>query len=243
MCIASQYPYFDYFEAILQDLYTKLNEKDGLKNTIEAYIYRIVFHINTPREDKTVINYNSIMISLPKLEELPYACQSFFNILFQNMDIETIIKTFTHLLFEEKIIVVMENVEDLLPVCSALHSLIYPFEYCTFAPYLINDGEEEDINSLQQVSQPFTYFMGVAAKDYELVKRNLEQDEYPSPLLVDLRRDRPSKDKDIFIRVDKSSYTFISDGMSKQLSGKKKEEMLPSTLHSNLKSKIKSAIE
>ena len=57
--------------------------------------------------------------------------------------------------------------------------------------------------------------MGVAAKDYELVKRNLEQDEYPSPLLVDLRRDRPSKDRDIFVRVDKSSYTFISDGMSK----------------------------
>lgn len=68
------------------------------------------------------------------------------------MNIETIIKAFTHLLFEEKIIIVMENEENLLPVCSALHSLIYPFEYCTFAPFLINDGEEDDINSLQQVS-------------------------------------------------------------------------------------------
>lgn len=74
-----------------------------------------------------------------------------------------------------------------MPVCMALHSLIYPFEYCTFAPFLINDGEEEDINSLQQVSQPFTYFMGIAGSDYELVEKNILYDEYPSPVIIDLR--------------------------------------------------------
>ena len=108
-----------------------------------------MFHIETPLKDKTRTWYNGIPISQPTVEELPYACNSFYNILFQNMDIETIIKTFTHLLFEEKIIVAMENEENLLPVCMALHSLIYPFEYCTFAPFLINDGEDDDINSLQ----------------------------------------------------------------------------------------------
>ena len=156
------------------------------------------------------------------------------------MDIDTVIKSFTHLLFEEKIIVAMENEEDLLPVCSALHSLIYPFEYCTFAPFLINDGEEEDINSLQQVSQPFTYFMGIAGSDFELVKTNLEEDEYPSPLLVDLRSKTESNK--MFIRVDKSSTIYISDGMSRTLNSKKKEEMLPTILHNQLRNKIKEAI-
>lgn len=63
LCIASQYPFFDYFEAILQDLYAMLNDKDGLKNTIEAYVYRIVFQIDTPPKDKTVMIYNDIRIS------------------------------------------------------------------------------------------------------------------------------------------------------------------------------------
>ena len=125
-----------------------MNDKEGLKNTLEAHIYRIVFQIDTPLKDKTKTYYNGIPICQPTVEELPYVCDSFYNILFDRMEIDTIIKSFTNLLFEEKIIVAMDQEADLLPVCMALHSLIYPFEYCTFAPFLINDGEEEDINSL-----------------------------------------------------------------------------------------------
>ena len=63
LCIASQYPFFDYFEDILKDLYQRLNDPEGLKNTLEAYIYRIVFHIETPLKDKTKTWYNGIAIS------------------------------------------------------------------------------------------------------------------------------------------------------------------------------------
>ena len=38
-----KHPFFDYFEHILADLYNRLINKEGLKNTLEAHIYRIVF--------------------------------------------------------------------------------------------------------------------------------------------------------------------------------------------------------
>ena len=58
------------------------------------------------------------------------------------MEVDTIIRVFTELLFEEKILIVMDNTEDLLPICMALHSLIYPLQYCTVVPYLVYDGKE-----------------------------------------------------------------------------------------------------
>jgi|LakMenEpi03Oct11_1017367.scaffolds.fasta_scaffold02094_2 hypothetical protein len=42
----------------------------------------------------------------------------------------------------------MDKKEDLLPVSNALRNLIYPFELTIYIPYLANDGEEEDVNSL-----------------------------------------------------------------------------------------------
>ena len=43
LCLTSKYPFFDYFEHILSDLHNRLTNKEGLKNTLEAHIYRIVF--------------------------------------------------------------------------------------------------------------------------------------------------------------------------------------------------------
>ena len=142
LCIASKYPFFDYFEHILADLYSRLTNKEGLKNTLEAHIYRIVFQIDTPPRDRTRTWYCGMPISLPAPDDLPYVCTSFFSILLKNMEVDTIIRVFTELLFEEKILIVMDNTEDLLPICMALHSLIYPLQYCTVVPYLVYDGKE-----------------------------------------------------------------------------------------------------
>ena len=47
----------------------------------------------------------------------------------------------------------------------------------------------------------------------------------------------------MFIRVNKSSTTFILDGASRSLNSKKKEEMLPGILHNQLRNKIKQALD
>lgn len=92
----------------MRDLYNQIIDRQGLKNTLEAHIYRLVFQIDTPLKDNSKTYYNGIQISQPTVEELPYVCNSFYNILFDSMDIDTIIKSFTNLLFEEKIIVAMD---------------------------------------------------------------------------------------------------------------------------------------
>ena len=122
--------------------------KEGLKNTLEAHIYRIVFQIETPPKDKTKTWYYGIPISQPAPDDLPYVSTSFFSILLKHMEVDIIIRCFTELLFEEKILIVMENTEDLLPVCMALHSLIYPLKYCTVVPYLASDSKETAISNL-----------------------------------------------------------------------------------------------
>ena len=148
LCLASKYPFFDYFEHILADLYNRLINKEGLKNTLEAHMYRIVFQIETPPKDKTKTWYYGIPISQPAPDDLPYVSTSFFSILLKHMEVDIIIRCFTELLFEEKILIVMENTEDLLPVCMALRSLIYPLKYCTVVPFLANDSKEIAISNL-----------------------------------------------------------------------------------------------
>lgn len=64
------------------------------------------------------------------------------------MEPEHIVRVFTALLFEERVLLIMEDEKELLPVSNALQSLIYPFELTIFIPYLANDGEEDDVNSI-----------------------------------------------------------------------------------------------
>ena len=103
------------------------------------------------------------------------------------MEVDIIIRCFTELLFEEKILIVMENTEDLLPVCMALHSLIYPLKYCIVVPFLASDNKETAISNLQLVSQPFKYLIGISGQDADRVFKIIKRDEFKSPLIIDLR--------------------------------------------------------
>lgn len=95
--------------------------------------------------------FKNIRIAQPSVDDLPYANDSHFDLLLSLMDPEDIVRIFTSLLFEERVLLVMEEEELLLPITTALHSLIYPFELTIFIPYLANDGEDDEVNSIQQV--------------------------------------------------------------------------------------------
>ena len=107
-----------------------------------------MFHIETPPRDRTRTWYNGIPIQQPSVNDLPFVSTSFYSILLKNMEVDTIIRCFTELLFEQKMLIVMDSTEDLLPVCTALHSLIYPFEYTTVVPHLVGDGREASTSNL-----------------------------------------------------------------------------------------------
>ena len=74
--------------------------------------------------------------------------------------------------------------------------------------------------------------MGIAGSDYELVEKNIMYDEYPSPVIIDLRNGSSN-----FTKVKK---THVEDF---NRNPKKKEASLPSALYNTLRQRIKQAID
>ena len=112
---------------------------------------------------------------------------SFFNVLFRNTSVSTIISIFTHLLCEEKTILVAADQTTLIPVWQALHSLVYPFRYASGTPYTRDDGaDEDDENEMAGVCPPMPFFNGIIRKDKPTAVRIIEFEDYESPLFIDL---------------------------------------------------------
>lgn len=130
ICIFSPYQFYDKYVNIIEKLIFDIQgvgEHDGLPNLFEALIFEIVCKIETPVYKP--VNYRGIKITNTTTNfNMPYISDSFFNTLFEEVkDVNTIITIFTHLLCEEKIILIARDHKTLIPVWLALHSLIYPF--------------------------------------------------------------------------------------------------------------------
>jgi len=106
--------------------------------------------------------------------------------LLELVSIDDIITIFTHMLFESKTLLIAEEIEQLVPISFALHSLIYPFKMCLFVPCLLNDGENDELNSLNLVSSPLDYFMGICSDDKILAYNILADDDFTPPLIIDI---------------------------------------------------------
>ena len=94
------------------------------------------------------------------------------------------------MLFESKTLLIAPCVEHLVPLSFALHSLIYPFKMCLFVPCLANDGEDYTQNSLNLVSSPLNYFMGISQNDKKTVMLILEDDEFDPPLIIEVKDEK-----------------------------------------------------
>ena len=55
ICLASRYPYFDYFYSILDDLYYRV--RCGQLSLVEQHIFQIVFTIPVPNRDRKKIRF------------------------------------------------------------------------------------------------------------------------------------------------------------------------------------------
>ena len=118
---------------------------------------------------------------------LPYISDSFFNRLLNKVPTATIIQIFTHLLCEEKIILIASDPQELIPIWLALHSLIYPFKYANGTPYTRDDkAEDDDENEMAGVCPPMPFFNGIVKDDFPTAKRIIEYEDYTSPLFIDV---------------------------------------------------------
>jgi len=125
---------------------------------------------------------------------------------------DTIIKVFTHLLCEEKIILVANNDSDIIPLWLALHSLVYPFKYANGTPYLRDDkAEDDDENEMASVCPPMPFFNGIILRDYETAKRIIEYEDYTSPLIIDLTKTKKDEEHLQFHFVNRKNQQVITN--------------------------------
>lgn len=104
IAVASMYAYYDFFHEILADLHKRISE--DTESLLEQHLFNIVFKIPAPIRNKQTIFYPlcnnrpPLEISLPSIEDLPFANQSHFELMLQFLSIEDIVNIFTHMLFE-----------------------------------------------------------------------------------------------------------------------------------------------
>lgn len=118
--IISRYDFYDFFRKILQRLLEKkIQGFDG--RTFEQYIFSMVFEIPYPSAGKLgSTRFDKWKLTLPEITDLPYVNVTHFGRLLKWMDANDIVRTFTSLLLEERVLLIMDNKEDLLPVSYAL---------------------------------------------------------------------------------------------------------------------------
>ena len=228
----------------MADLVKRTQQENGLDNLFEAFVYEIVCKISTPFTN--VLCYRDVKIERQSTRySLPYISDSFFNILFQNVAVNDIIKIFTHLLCEERIILVVPDQNKLISIWMALNSLIYPFRYANGTPYTKDDGGDEDDNEMARIAPPMMpFFNGIVKKDKHMAEHIIEyEDCHPSPLFIDIsERSDPNK---MYHFVNLSDTTMISTtGISlRASSGNNEQRRLAKQLPAKIRSYLKDVIE
>lgn len=169
----------------------------------------MVFEIPCPSAGKLgSTRFDKLKLTLPEITDLPYVNVTHFERLLYWMEPNDIVRTFTSLLLEERVLLIMDNKEDLLPVSYALQSLIYPFELTILIPYLANDGYDDDVSNFNHVTQPYSYLIGIEGRDKEtalrILKEEIETDDRTSPIIIDLTSAHKSSGKEPILIIPKA---------------------------------------
>ena len=250
-CIFSPYLFYDKYVEIVEKLVTQIQDgTNGVPNLFEALVFEIVCKIETPVR-KPVLYKDIRVQSSTNNMNLPYISDSFFNKLLDKVPTTTIIQIFTHLLCEEKIILIAANPQELIPIWLALHSLIYPFKYANGTPFTRDDhADDDDENEMAGVCPPMPFFNGIVKEDFGCAKRIIEYEDYTSPLFIDVTTKDPSQ---VFTFVNRKNQQVISNqGVARPLGSnpgagvttweeferRRLDKSLPSAVREKLRKKI-----
>lgn len=85
-----------------------------------------MFKIPRPLRSRQIYFYpvkenKLIELALPAIEDLPYACFQHYELLLRHLPVEDIVTVFTHMLFEQKTLLICPDYHMLLPISMALH--------------------------------------------------------------------------------------------------------------------------
>jgi len=220
LCLVSYLPWYNVFILTLNRLASILNEKDttNLYNFLEA-LYE--YDLPEPGSMAEIFSHDgleNISFICPDRRIIPSISEN-RNLLkfFAFFDLNKLIKIFTALLLERRILIVSQSLERICSCALSLEALIYPLEWLhAFAPLL-----PEHIDRLI-FYQPFPYIYGVHTSIYKQL--NADQLAEAVILMVDdhevLNADKDELPKSLARDIHKKLKFFQSTTASRTTGGK-----------------------
>ena len=203
LSIWSQVNNCEAFKNILTEFYRimKITEENFVDSSIINYhnleiIHMIIFLIDIilpPNNSKIILNFHfsSVEFNFPSLTEIPNN-EEYIQLLFDCLEISTIIKLWCSLLSEKHIIFLANQGYLLFAITQGLLSLMFPFSWLhTYIPVLPS-------NQIDYLDSPTPYIIGVISSRIDFNSLN---EKYPGHVICDLNSST----------INKNGISFLSN--------------------------------
>ena len=173
-----------------------LNESSIINYHNLEIIHMIIFLtdiILPPNNSKIILNFHfsSVEFNFPSLSEIPNN-EEYIQLLFDCLEISTIIKLWCSLLSEKHIIFLANQGYLLFAITQGLLSLMFPFSWLhTYIPVL-------PLNQIDYLDSPTPYVIGVISNKIDSVTLN---EKYPGHVICDLNSST----------INKNGVSFLSN--------------------------------
>ena len=191
------------FKSILTEFYRimKISKWNTKESSIINYhnleiIHMIIFLtdiILPPNNSKIILNFHfsSVQFNFPSLTEIPNN-EEYIQLLFDCLEISTIIKLWCSLLSEKHIIFLANQGYLLFAITQGLLSLMFPFSWLhTYIPVL-------PVNQIDFLDSPTPYVIGVISNKIDYMTLN---ERYPGHVICDLNSST----------INKNGISFLSN--------------------------------
>ena len=163
-CIISQYPFFNSFYMICNNLYDTLINKKNIV-PVEILLYNIVNYIPSPINNKLELSLFTTDKEDPKIEinqlngfpNLDFDLFEIFNLLPLNLIIEIYVLTF----LEQSILFFSANLELLNTIMYIMYMFNYPCNDSTYFWHIVSVGKNNLIEENKFVGKLFVSLLGV----------------------------------------------------------------------------------
>ena len=190
LCLLSTWPYLTAFREYMAQLYRLATATNVMTAPVERYIVNLCAEVPAPPPGAYEIHVHildsTIRFWAPPAK-LPIAYVALpFHVLFECLDLEHIMRVWSALITERKVLLVSSQYSVLTVVCEILCSLLFPMRwshlYIPLVPRML----------CPMLGAPVPYLCGVVRENWLHAEENLAEDT----VVVDLDKNRVSFGKD-----------------------------------------------
>ncbi|KAL6005913.1 Scytalone dehydratase [Asimina triloba] len=207
ICLVSRSPSFHVLRDALEELFTLCFSPSGSSKPLWDIIAHMVMNVPlpTPGKDRVLFAVENCLLSVtaPPKDGLPHADIP-FQPLFQCLDVDNVIKLFTAVLLERRILLRSNKYSLLTIVSETICHLIYPFKWQhVYIPLLFFSG-------VDYIDAPTPYMMGLHSG---VDTSGLAMD---GVVVVDLEHNHITTSEEI-PPIPEPEYSFLRDELMKLL--------------------------